>query len=241
MEQSYAVEYRNLYENHWWWRSRESEILRNLDQFLNSDRALKILDVGCGDGLFFEKLQRYGDVTGVESDVNTFSKESPWLSKIHNVPFNEKFQPGETFDVILMLDILEHMPDPLSALRHARTLLSPEGILLATVPAFNALWTSHDVINHHVLRYRRETFHPLFEQSGLPIKKSKYLFHWTCPVKMAIRGKEWLLGAQPKPPSVPPTWLNKACLALTRMENWLFSKVAMPFGSSLMVVGQRDG
>ena len=52
MDQAYAIEYRNLYQRHWWWRSREVEILRQLDGILGRQGNKAILDVGCGDGLF---------------------------------------------------------------------------------------------------------------------------------------------------------------------------------------------
>ena len=71
MDQEYARQYEELYQRHWWWRCRESLILRVLERIsreesLAADR--QILDVGCGNGLFFDKLQRFGKVAGIEPD-----------------------------------------------------------------------------------------------------------------------------------------------------------------------------
>ena len=60
---------------------------------------------------------------------------------------------GESFDLILMLDVLEHLREPTDLVRTAAARLSERGYLVATTPAFQSLWTSHDVLNHHVKRY----------------------------------------------------------------------------------------
>jgi SAM-dependent methyltransferase len=240
MDQSYANSYRDLYQNHWWWRSRKHEILRQLEtHFRDGSDDRSILDVGCGDGLFFDELQSFGKVTGVESDPETQSESGKWKHQIHLQPFDVGFQPVEKYDAILMLDILEHMPDPLAALKHAKTLLKDDGVLLATVPAFMSLWTSHDDLNHHVIRYRTDSFCPLVSDGGFKVQQSRYLFHWTCPVKLAIRLKEQIFGSTPKTPTVPSPIVNRICELLSRFEQATLSRIPMPFGSSLMVVARQ--
>ncbi len=241
MDQSYAVKYRELYERHWWWRSRESFILQKLHAAMEAmpiaeQSPRRILDVGCGDGLFFDKLQSLGTVTGVEGDPRTMSAGGKWRNQIYCGWFDYQFRPQNKFDAILMLDILEHMPDPLAALKHARSLLHDHGVLIATVPAFMSLWTSHDDLNHHVMRYTRNFFDPLVRDGGFAIVESRYLFHWTCPAKLAIRLKEKWFGAKPASPTVPATWINHVCYALSRIEQATLSKLPMPFGSSLLAV-----
>ena len=60
MQQPYAAEYNRLYHEHWWWRSREAILLDVLAKFCPRRGDLDILDVGCGDGLFFPELERSG-------------------------------------------------------------------------------------------------------------------------------------------------------------------------------------
>lgn len=241
MDSTYANQYRDLYARHWWWRSREREILRQITRHLGQpDGTKSILDVGCGDGLFFDKLSSWGKVTGVEGDRETLSPNGKWKDHIHVRMFDSSFLPNESYDAILMLDILEHMPNPQLALEHARELLAPGGILVATVPAFMSLWTSHDDLNHHVIRYRSENFCPLITRSGFHIRNSNYLFHWTCPVKLMISLKERFFGGQPEAPQVPAGWINTACNWLSQLEQATISRLPMPFGSSLMVVGSTE-
>lgn len=240
MDQAYALGYRELYHRHWWWRAREEEILSQLDKRFGSASNKEILDVGCGDGLFFGKLQKFGKVTGVEADPDTMTPDGPWRGAIYCQRFDTSFQPERRYDAILMLDILEHLPDPAGALSHASTLLRSDGFLLATVPAFNQLWTSHDDINHHEIRYTRRSFLPLVRSSGFVPAHVRYLYHWTCPVKLMIRLKEKLFGAKLESPKVPPEWLNQVCYGLSRLEQFTVSRLPMPFGSSLLVIAEKQ-
>src|SRR5262249_6028833 len=61
----YAQSYRTLWERHWWWRAPEAVVLRWMRRLHARSPRTRILDAGCGDGLFFEKLQPFGDVDGL--------------------------------------------------------------------------------------------------------------------------------------------------------------------------------
>ena len=167
MRDDYLQRYRELYQQHWWWRAREKLILKTLRTEQPPGGWKRILDVGCGDGLLFDELTPLGEVEGVEPSAASVSEKGPHRSRIHTCPFDENFQPGKEFTLILMLDVLEHLADPAAALRRALALLAPAGRLLVTVPAFNALWTNHDLVNEHVTRYTRRTFRELARQAGL--------------------------------------------------------------------------
>ena len=118
---------------------REAAILREVGRLLGPGGSHNILDVGCGDGLLFDKLAPYGHVEGVEVDPLTVSADGPWRQRIHIGPFDESYRPERQFDLILMLDVLEHLPKPAAALQHAASLLSRDGVVLVTVPAFRAV------------------------------------------------------------------------------------------------------
>ena len=166
MRNDYLERYRELYQQHWWWRAREKLILKTLRAHQPPGGWKRILDVGCGDGLLFDHLAPFGEVEGVEPSVASVSEHGPHRSQIHVCPFDENFQPGKQFGLILMLDVLEHLTDPAAALARALALLTPEGMLLVTVPAFNAAWTNHDLVNEHVTRYTRRTFRTVARQAG---------------------------------------------------------------------------
>ena len=200
-------------------------------------RGGAVLDVGCGDGLFFDRLQEFGDVWGVEPAADLVSPDGPHRARITVAPFDERFQPGRRYALILMLDVLEHMPEPVRALRHALSLLEPGGTFLATVPAFNVLWTTHDDINHHYTRYTRASFGRLAREAGLRVDSARYFFHWTFPAKLATRAAELVLRPTPASPRVPPAWANESLYRLSLLEQRTLGRLPLPFGSSLMVVG----
>ena len=239
MDEHYARHYRDLFERHWWWRAREDLILETLARLRPGNSWGSVLDVGCGDGLFFEKLQMMGRVEGVEMDPTGVSPEGRWAERIHVRPFDESFQPGRTYALILMLDVLEHLSDPLVGLRRAVELLQPGGTILITVPAFPVLWTGHDVLNQHHRRYTRRTLTALATQAGARIKWERYFFHWTGPVKLATHFKEKLFGATVSIPQVPAPWLNGCLYRLSRVEQSIFRALPIPFGSSLLAVAGR--
>ena len=238
MERQYAAKYRELYTRHWWWRARERVILSTLRAHSHGRTWPSILDVGCGDGLFFDRLREFGDVDGIEPDASLVEPDGPWSSRIRVQPFDERFRPAHAYSVITMFDVIEHLPDAANALRHASTLLEREGMLVATVPAFESLWTSHDDINHHVRRFTKTTLRMLLVESGFDVVSMQYFYFWTCPLKLLIRLKERILRRPSAAATVPPDIINRALFRLSVLEQETLGRLPMPFGSSLICVGR---
>jgi len=232
---NYSAHYRQLYENHWWWRMRERWIVQVLSNNQPPEGWGSILDVGCGDGLFFNRLQEFGEVEGVETFREIVNPANPHFRKIHIGPFDDSFQPVRQYSLILLLDVLEHIPEPAAALRRCMSVLKPGGTLLVTVPAFNLVWTNHDVINHHMTRYRRSTLFPLLQSAGFKIEDSAYWFQWTFPVKLAERWIERLLGVQPTMPTIPVPAINRSLCWLCSKEHSILGPLRLPFGTTLFV------
>jgi len=239
VDAQYGDAYRELFEKHWWWRSRTELIVEKIRQLRPVSGWKRILDVGCGNALFFDRLAEFGEVEGVEPAADLVNPKGPHRGQIFVGPFDANFRPGKSYSLVLMLDVLEHLQDPVGALHHALELLESDGTIIITVPAFMALWTNHDVLNHHQARYTKTTFRKVAEPAGLRITEERYLYHWTCPVKLGVRVKEKLLSAKPAAPKVPPPWVNEPLFWLSRLEQMTASRLPMPFGSSLMVVGRK--
>lgn len=244
MDSDYGVRYRELFQRHWWWRAREHVILAALRAHMPAAgwSPGNVLDVGCGDGLFFDELAKLPGVQlveGVEPAGALVSLDGPHRARIHVAPFDASFDLGRRYSLIVMLDVLEHLPDPAASLRHALTLLAPDGVFLATVPAFRALWTRHDDLNHHYTRFDQSSFKVLAARAGLRIDQSRYFFRWTAAAKLATRLKEALVPGAPASPAMPPEPVNRALYALSRLEERLLGRLPVPFGSSLLVVGGR--
>jgi 2-polyprenyl-3-methyl-5-hydroxy-6-metoxy-1,4-benzoquinol methylase len=237
LDPEFSQHYRELYENHWWFRAREELIIKCLRREQPPDGWKSILDVGCGDGLFFDKLMQFGDVEGVEPAEQVIRPNNPFRRRIHVGAFDASFQPRKQYSLILMLDVLEHLPAPVEALRHAISLLQPGGSLLITVPAFRTLWTSHDVLNHHFTRYTKASFGRVAKEAGMKILQTRYMFFSLYLPKLAVRAKEYFLGSQPAIPGLPSPGFNRLLLWASSWEEKLLGKLPIPLGSSLLVFG----
>lgn len=236
MEPEYARQYQRLYQQHWWWRAREAVILEELRRLISPASRPRILDVGCGAGLFFDRLSEWGEVYGVESDAQIVAMAGRHASRIRHAAVDGNFALDETFDVILLLDVLEHLPDPIECLRAIGRHLTPGGQILLTLPAFRCLWTSHDRLNHHRTRYTKRALCQEAAAADLEVIRQFYFFHWMFAAKMAVRIKESFAKPQPKSPAVPLTIVNRALLWGCQIERATYGRLPLPFGGSLLGV-----
>jgi SAM-dependent methyltransferase len=236
MEATYAAAYPDLYRRHWWWRVRERILLDKIRELLGGRVPhARILDIGCGAGLFFDALEQFGYVEGIESDPIALEQSGRWRTRIHPGEL-ETFAPDRAFDLILALDVVEHVRSPETLLRQAARFLARDGRILITTPAFNWLWTSHDRLNHHVKRYTAAEMRALVRKAGLEPVHTRYLFQSLVIPKFLVRVREAMRPAAPSVPRVPPLVVNHVLQAWSRSENalawWL------PFGSSVMAVAR---
>jgi SAM-dependent methyltransferase len=243
MDPRYGERYARLYREHWWWRAREEYLTRLLDRVLGGADAGPAFDFGCGDGLFFPILQRYAreQPRGFEPDASLLDPAGPWFSRISTGVWADDPAEHARYGLIVALDVLEHLEDPQAAMAILRTRLRPGGWFVATVPAFEALWTAHDELNHHYRRYRVRELEALVRASGLTIIESRYFFVWLAVVKGIVAVKARVLGPASPPAEVPAAPVNAAALELTRFEQRVLGDTHPPFGSSANVVARLAG
>jgi len=234
MDPTYAERYRDLARRHWWWRARNAWVRDQIRRLLDGRNDARTLDIGCGDGVLFPLLDRYGFVEGVEPDATVVSPDGPWRHRIHLQPFDRSFQSEGRYDLIVLLDVLEHLADPREALTHAHALLAPGGRIIVTLPAFHMLWTHHDDLNHHRERFTRQRLGDVASGAGLHLEASGYLFQWLFMAKLVERLRERVFGPAPAP-TVPTAALNGLLYALSIVERKVLG-LSMPFGSSLVGV-----
>lgn len=237
MDARYAAVYPDLYARHWWWRAREAILLKQIGRLLRGVPDARILDVGCGAGMFFEALEVFGRVEGIESDRTSVERSGRWRERIHVGDLDGAFVPAAPYDLIMMLDVLEHIHRPEDVLMRAREVLRPNGRILITVPAFTWLWTSHDDLNHHVTRYSTAALRDVIARSGLATQEAGYLFQSLVVPKLLVRAKEAVFSAAPRVPTVPPPAMNQLIrawfLAEHAIAGWL------PFGGSAFAIASH--
>ena len=133
--------------------------------------APRILEAGCGTGGNLAMLARFGRVSAFEPDGDArHAARAKSTADIRDgrLPDQVPFQP-ETFDLVAMLDVLEHIDDDVAGLRALCATLQRGGQVLVTVPAFPFLWSRHDELHHHKRRYRKRGLVAAAEAAGLEV------------------------------------------------------------------------
>ena len=140
-------------DSHWWFRGRRA-LIRALLRHCDLPDRPRILDAGCGTGRNLVEFGSLGPTTGVDTsqDAVDYCK----LRGLDNVSTGTldalPFGPG-AFDLLLACDVLEHVDDDLRALTELNRVADRGAHLLITAPAYQWMWTEHDVQLHHVRRY----------------------------------------------------------------------------------------
>lgn len=243
MLQNYAQQYRDLWRRHWWWQSRRRFVLQHIHRIARRSPIDQVLDIGCGDGLMFDDLSRFGEPWGLEPDEQLLTPDGPYRDRIEVGEFNADFQPGRTFDLILMLDVLEHIDDDAAALAQVHSLLNPGGCLLLTVPALPMLWSRHDVANRHYRRYTRSHLRQRLQEAAFEVDQLGYYFGWTVGPMLMRRllspARKDSANGDDYAVSVPVQPVNMAMFTLACMEHRVTPSSGLPLGSSLYAVARR--
>ena len=150
--------YEILYETekqHWWYAVRRKIIRDLINAYARPQKPIKLLDIGCGTGELLRELSPLGEVSGIDNSPQAiaFCKErglkNIFLAEGTDIPF-----PDDAFDIVLCLDVLEHIKNDDAALKEIRRVAKPEGIIIIFVPTFKFLWGKSDELGHHLRRYR---------------------------------------------------------------------------------------
>lgn len=229
-----------LDEHHWWYRGRRAIVRSEIDR-LELPSGAQVLDAGCGSGRELQDLAAYGTVYGVELDPDAAAyAASRGLGEVRVGRVEELPWDAAMFDLITCLDVLEHLPEDHRALVELRRVSKPGGWLLATVPAYPALWSLHDRANHHFRRYSRRTFREVAVGAGWELRRMTAFNSLLLPpaalVRLAQRGRYPDSDYSPELELVPP-WLNGLLERPLQAEAWWLSRGRnLPVGLSLMAL-----
>ncbi len=185
-QDAYSEMYR-LEDRHWWFRGRR-HVIRAL--LLRADLPPKprILDAGCGTGRNLVEFGMLGPTAGVDpsADAVSFCRQrgldNVKCADLEALPFSA----GE-FDLLLACDVLEHVLHDDVALKELLRVADAGATLIITVPAYQWLWTEHDVQLHHYRRYSLSTIGAIVRAAGWSIAYSTYFNSILLPVVAAAR------------------------------------------------------
>lgn len=228
-----------LQERHWWFAARRL-ILAAVIRRLQLPEQAEILEIGCGTGGNLGMLSAFGRVSAMEyddyaravaTDVSGIAVAAGALPE--PVPFTD----GQ-FDLICLLDVLEHIQDDGAALARVRRLLKPGGYLLVTVPAYSWLWSAHDAAHHHQRRYTASMVRRKAGEAGLAVRRLGYCNTLLFPLIAVARLLRKLTGstAQDSDAAMPSPWLNRLLTQIFAAERHLLPHGFFPFGTSVLAL-----
>jgi SAM-dependent methyltransferase len=150
------------------------------------------------------------------------------------------FTAPAPFELITMLDVVEHVADDLELLRAAVPLLAPRGRLLITVPAFPSLWSAHDEMLHHQRRYTRSTLRRVVAEAGFAIDHLSFFNTLLFPVALARRTISRITGSRrTNDLEIPFPPVNAGLRELFAAERRVLSGGSFPFGLSLLCLASK--
>ena len=225
---------------HWWYRARREVLADYLTRYAALPRYARILEIGCGTGHNLPMLARFGSVEAIEIDPAARGIASERLGRaVGDAPLPEL--PGVergVYDLIAVLDVVEHIADDVAALAAMRERLAPGGKILITVPAHRWMWSAHDVVNHHHRRYSKRTLRRAIEAAGLRPRKLAYLNSLLFPLAAAARVAGRVTGREDSDDSPPAKPLNMAFERIFRVERHLVGRVPMGPGVSIVTLAE---
>ena len=191
-------EIERFYPADYWWNARRSGGLKKLESVYRKlalrdhiafitkaagNRGVDVLDVGCGSGTLLGLLKHRGfRVTGLD-----FSAEAAAIAKAENGvdvavgSLEEAHFPAESFDVVTLFHVMEHVTNPRLVLAEVSRVLKPNGVAILQVPnieswqfkIFGARWYGLD-IPRHVIDYSRNSMLKLLADSGFVVNRIRH-------------------------------------------------------------------
>jgi dTDP-4-dehydrorhamnose reductase len=246
MDRSFYKNYFKIEKEHWLMKIRRTIVQDSLDRYLGkAPKHTKLLDFGCGSGIFVEELEKAGfDAHGV--DISDEAVRFGALQGIKNLSVIDSHKinfPDNTFDVVLSMDVLEHLEDEEWALKEIERILKPNGIFVVMVPAYMFLWGVQDEVAHHYRRYTKGSLLKVVrDKTKLKTVRSSYfntfLFAPIAIVRLVsrlfnIKGRESDF-------DLNSPMLNKILFSIFNFERKILKKISFPFGVSILALFKKN-
>lgn len=232
---------RRVEKDHWWWRVRRLLVKQLLKEYFKKTGAeVKILDLGCGIGQTSKMLEGYGEVYSLDASAEAvrycreIGLKNVLSGDAENLPFAD-----DAFDLVVALDVLEHVQNDAAAVKEIRRVLKKNGLFVCFVPALRALWSEQDEILKHFRRYDKKSFSGLFAGGWITEKISFFNFFLFFPVfvwrtVLKLSGKK-----QKKDEAEKFSFLNKVFYFIFRSESPVLKIINLPIGVSILGVVRK--
>lgn len=231
-------------ETHFWMTWRLNVILRQLRRLkIDGRAAVKGFDIGCGHGAFQRQLHAASSWTIDGCDLNekaiSINHGHTGSSFLYNI-FDRREDLKNKYDVIFLLDVIEHIPNPMEFLEASRFYLKSGGYAIINVPAIPALYSKYDIAAGHIRRYTKSSLSSEMSKAGLAIETITY---WGLSLVVLAAARKAAL-AFTKPEAiirrgfVPPSASIDKLLRLVMSAELAIAK-DLPYGTSLLAIAHE--
>ena len=230
-----------LDSRHWWYRARRDILATLIARKLKLPPSPRILEIGCGTGHNLEMLQRFGTADGIEIDPAARALAASRLGR----PIGDSPLPAlsgvadGSYDLVAILDVLEHVEEDQAALESIARKLKPGGRILITVPAHPWMWSAHDEVNHHKRRYTRKALRRVIADAGLKLELLSWFNSLLFPLAAAARLAGRVTGKQDSDDALPPGAVNRLFETIFGLERYAVGRLPLPPGVSLVAIVSR--
>ncbi|MBF0247531.1 MAG: methyltransferase domain-containing protein [Alphaproteobacteria bacterium] len=223
-------------KDHWYYASKASA----LSAALRNIRFSRVMDVGAGSGFFSRYLLSTGKADEALCVDNSYPEDSNQVHEGKEIAFRRSVG-NEHADIVLMMDVLEHVDDDTQLIVEYARKVASGTYFFVSVPAFEFLWSSHDVFLEHKRRYTLSGLEVAVKASELDVVETYYYFAGVFPIAAALRllGRFQGGGAADKSQLKRHSPLTNAVLsAICRMER-PFMKYNRMFGLSVFCLARK--
>ena len=233
-----------LEDTYWWFVARRELVRELILRYRPARDEIAVLDVGCGTGATLKAIGDLGTVLGIDRSPEALQFcRTRGLSKLARAKAEELPVASGSVDVVLALDLLEHIQDDAAAARELARVLRSGGVLLATVPAGPELWSEHDEALAHLRRYRAARLRRILVDAGFDIQKlSPVITTLLLPIaalRLAQRIFPRKKGAPETAFIIPPRPINWLLTKILRLERLWLRRFNFPVGVSLVAVARK--
>lgn len=227
--------------DHFWMRWRHQVLLR---QLCRANRSIRNgLEIGCGHGVVREMLERDLEIPIDGCDLNEhalqMANKGEGRLMVYNI-FDEDASLLNAYDMILLMDVVEHIDDDLFFLNAALKHLKPGGIVAINVPAHMRLYSKYDEVAGHKRRYNTANIKELFRAAKVePIS----IVQWGFSLMPLLLARKAVLSFVSRERTIrigfasPNILLRRILGTLQSIETHM--PFSMPLGSSILAIGQR--
>lgn len=231
-------------QDYWWHVGRFAIIEQYMGLALkgHEPKKPKILNIGAGTGGTIPSLEKFGEVhnADVSDDAIKYLKKRGY--KADKVDSKTLPYKADTFSVVGAFDVLEHIEHDVEALKEWMRVLKPGGKVVLTVPAYQWLWTQHDISLHHYRRHTKNSIHTKAKHAGLKPVKVSYAIVFSLPLVVGFRHLNKLLRRKVNEETsyvTLPGWMNSMFTALLKLEAKGHKFLSYPAGTSVVAILEK--